>query len=505
MMVLNSKCEQLNMEKKMAIKERKKVSLMSDDQIDKLQDLERTQDLMEVQNLKLKEDLLSFKRRNKELVNNVEDLRNQVNLLKKEKENLSREIKRKMSTIESTQYESKEFLSPTFIMEELEKTIEFLEKTIGEHKNEIIILKENSKKELKLLEEIHEKERGNLISQISSLEAEILSMRKEKNNADISIELLKEEIKKELENLKCLKKKELKREIHEIKFLLKSSRENDQSSSSLNSPYVLKLKQQLKEALDDLRTSKRQRRILSEEKHEMEEMIETSTKSRDDLGERYMELLRENYKASSALKESEEEFKMILSKYEKAVSAMSSQQYLLENQSQTIANLENEKAELEGRVERSAGTSDVNTELSDTEKYLRVTMLSLEAKFTFEAENCKRLISVNNKLKQRLERSESECTALLSKSEKAEQSHKSLQSKLRTLRAECLTWKNKELKTQELRSRAEQSLKISEAEVLSLKQNLETANRRIKSLQLDLFLNSEFDSDLFSEDDSDDH
>ena len=282
MMVLNSKCEQLNMEKKMAIKERKKVSLMSDDQIDKLQDLERTQDLMEVQNLKLKEDLLSFKRRNTELVNNLEDLRNQVNLLKKEKENLSREIERKMSTIESTQYESKEFLSPTFIMEELEKTIEFLEKTIGEHKNEIIILKENSKKELKLLEEIHEKERGNLISQISSLEAEILSMRKEKNNADISIELLKEEIKKELENLKCLKKKELKREIHEIKFLLKSSRENDQSSSSLNSPYVLKLKQQLKEALDDLRTSKRQRRILSEEKHEMEEMIETSTKSRDD-------------------------------------------------------------------------------------------------------------------------------------------------------------------------------------------------------------------------------
>ena len=494
MKILNDKCDQLHKEKRIAVNERQKVALMSEDQIDKLHGLERSQGMMEVQNLQLQEDLLAYRLKNVHLMNNIKDLKNQLSLMKEEKENLSREINSKLNAKENT----KECLSPTFIVEELEKTIAFLEKTIGEHRKEMLDLKETSKKELRVLEEIYEKEKGDLTSQISSLQSEVKTVRNEKGKVDISIDLLKEEIRKELENLKLMKKKELKREIKEIKFLLRCSQVKEDWLSVSSSPYVLKLKQRLREALDDAATTRRQNRNLATENQQMEEMIEVTTKARDDLSEKYMELLREHYKSSSELKQSEDEFKQILAKYEKTVSAMSSQQYLLENQSQTIEKLTTENAELEEKLE-SYVKNKVETGLIDGQKELDVKILNLEANIQFESENCNRLSALNNKLKAKLERAELESANLLRKNEESARANKTLEKNLRTLRTECLTWKNKELKTQELKMKVEQDLKMNEAEMSSLRQNLDTANRRIKSLQLDIFLNSDQESDLSDE------
>ena len=63
-----------------------------------------------------------------------------------------------------------------------------------------------------------------------------------------------------------------------------------------------------------------------------------------------------------------------------------------------------------------------------------------------------------------------------------------------------LALQNKQLKAGELRTRAEQNLKMSESEVSTLRQDLDTANRRIKNLHLEMFLNSEPRADLNSED-----
>ena len=75
MKVLNSKCHQLKKERNFALQEQQKVALMSEDQLQKLHSLESVQDLMEVQNLKLKEDLLHYKIRNTDLLNNIAEVR----------------------------------------------------------------------------------------------------------------------------------------------------------------------------------------------------------------------------------------------------------------------------------------------------------------------------------------------------------------------------------------------------------------------------------------------
>ena len=90
--VLNSECQQLKKERNLALQEQQKVALMSEDQLEKLHSLETQQDLMEAQNLKLKEDLLKYKVRNADLLNNIADLRSQLSLLKEQKESISREI-----------------------------------------------------------------------------------------------------------------------------------------------------------------------------------------------------------------------------------------------------------------------------------------------------------------------------------------------------------------------------------------------------------------------------
>ena len=495
--ILNSKCNKLKKERNHALQEQQKVSLMSEDQLKKLHCLDVSQNLMEAQNLKLKEDLLKYKVRNADLLNNIADLRSQLSLLKEQKESISREIGWGKSNIKKKMEKSTETEITTV---ELEKNIARLETTIEENCQEILKLQENSKKELHLLEESHVKEKAELMSQIASLASEIKTMKDEKNNIDISVGMLQEEITREVEKFKSTKKRKLKKEIEELKFFLKfTETKDDERMYSANSSYILKLKNHLEEALDDLQTTRRQNRKLSEEKQQIEEIIEANSQAMEELREKYRKLIRENSKSSSLIKDLEEEFKQVLAKYEKTVSAMSSQQYLLENQSHIMAELENENAEMKEKLDSVVG-KQVETSLIDSEKYLRVKISNLEANFEFESENVKRLTSVNDKLKQKLERSERDCADLLRKAEETSQANKTLRSELRTFQAECLTLQNKQLKAGELRSRAEQNLKISEAEVSTLRRDLDTANRRIKNLHLEMFLNSESRSEPSSED-----
>merc|ERR1719220_753040 len=130
MKILNSKCHQLKKERNFAFQEQQKVALMSEDQLQKLHSLESVQDLMEVQNLKLKEDLLHYKIRNTDLLNNIADLRSQLSLLKEEKENISREISWGKSQLQKRKEKTRETEN---LVEHLENNIARLETTIEEN------------------------------------------------------------------------------------------------------------------------------------------------------------------------------------------------------------------------------------------------------------------------------------------------------------------------------------------------------------------------------------
>ena len=113
-------------------------------------------------------------------------------------------------------------------------------------------------------------------------------MKEEKINIDTSVGVIKKEIGREVEKLKFSKKRKLKREIEELKLFLKFSQStDDEGLYSANNSYILKLKHQLEEALDDLRTSRRQNMKLSDEKQQIEEIIEENSKAMDELRENY--------------------------------------------------------------------------------------------------------------------------------------------------------------------------------------------------------------------------
>ena len=89
---LKSKCEKCEQEKLNAVNDLKDTQVMSNDQLEKLYNLEKKQDLLEVENSRIKECLKQSDENNKELTQNINTLRAQMTKLDSENEKLKQKV-----------------------------------------------------------------------------------------------------------------------------------------------------------------------------------------------------------------------------------------------------------------------------------------------------------------------------------------------------------------------------------------------------------------------------
>ena len=92
---LKSKCEQWEQEKLNAVNDLKDTQVMSNDQLEKLCNLEKKQDLIEVENLRIKECLKQSDENNKELTKNINTSNAQMIKLHSENEKLKQKVVKK--------------------------------------------------------------------------------------------------------------------------------------------------------------------------------------------------------------------------------------------------------------------------------------------------------------------------------------------------------------------------------------------------------------------------
>ena len=86
------KCQKFEQEKRNAMNDLKDTQVMSNDQLEKLYNLEKKQDLLEVENSRIKECLKQSDENNKELTKNINTLRAQMTKLDSENEVVRSEI-----------------------------------------------------------------------------------------------------------------------------------------------------------------------------------------------------------------------------------------------------------------------------------------------------------------------------------------------------------------------------------------------------------------------------
>ena len=234
------------------------------------------------------------------------------------------------------------------LIEKLEFELVELENIIQDYEAKIAYLcRESSENEKRLVKE-NEKLKWEYQNDISDIQEKIQLISKERDNMKQKNETLERTID-ELESRNKFLQMDLQAKIVKTKSSLEVIQDESHSAIERNI-YIRKLKHQLEDSENERQSLKSKNKIISDEKYDLENMLSRCSKSKDNLNDRYMEKNKENLALTGLLKENEEELKVILKKYQTSVSALSSQQVVLDQQFQIIGSLENENEQLEQKI-----------------------------------------------------------------------------------------------------------------------------------------------------------
>ena len=502
---LQKRCEELKDAKLKAENELNNVHLMSWDQLEKLQNLELKQDFLEDENHKMIHNFNQVEKKNSDLKQNITNLESQVEMLKKVNKSFNIELSEKENQLENEIRNQEHWKSEyeiiiqschkkQLLIEKLEFELVELENIIQDYEAKIAYLcRESSENEKRLVKE-NEKLKWEYQNDISNIQEKIQLISKERDNMKQKNETLERTID-ELESRNKFLQMDLKAKIVKTKSSLEVIQDESHSAIERNI-YIRKLKHQLEDSENERQSLKSKNKIISDEKYDLENMLSRCSKSKDNLNDRYMEKNKENLALTGLLKENEEELKVILKKYQTSVSALSSQQVVLDQQFQIIGSLENENEQLEQKIkslEYEAANARNDKETVE-EIRMKMKISHLESNLEYEEANTSRLRLFLERAKSNMAASEAECASLLKKNEILSCNTKNLERQLKMLKGDFIRLQINENKASNKTKLTEHKLKVLDAENSALKSQNQQANQRLENLQLALFL--ELDSDL---------
>ena len=498
---LSVKCNILEQERQDAVNELQSTQLMSSDQIEKLCTLERKQDFLEAENEETRAKLMLSQKEYYGLTLHYQELQKK----KDDIEAANKELLKKISEMEISisKFETEIIFQQKTENGMLDEKIETMTGEIEKLKEEKDNLEEkiNSQtndhcSDVRVIRDAYQIEKENLDKQIVSLKEKLLDI------TDMNEKLLleKQHLDEKLAKIKELDYdgviSQLKLELKQNKALLRDA-QSDKNSGFKSEKLIKQLKNQLEETENEKLTLTRQKKNLEIDILDLQEKIDEQMEERKTLDNKFEIVTRENSLLNNQLKDNEEELENILARYKTSISTLTAHQTSLQNQAVIIAELENENINLTDKLEV------LQKKIIENEKQFadarcdnkhEIELKDLKQKLEHEF-NLKQKYEIQlEKLNEKIEESGKEQESIRKVNQHQEDINKKLTIQVKDLKEDIVTMQIREMDIIEKKNILEKKLEIAEAETITVRSQLDLANRRIEDLQLALNCDTESES-----------
>ena len=499
---LNMKCKMLEKEKQDAVNNLMSTQLMSTDQIDKLETLERKQDFLEAENRATREKLMFSENEFNKLTNQYYVLEQSKEQLERENHELIENIKHKSASLVKLETE-KDIKAEQTNIDKLDKRIEVLQdkiQTLHDEKksleDKMDLQRSDHYADIKEIRDAYQAEKEGLDTQLTTLKENLRSI----NEANERLNVEKKQLDEKLSKISQLDYEDaigqLKLELKQSQALVREA-QSGRAVTEATERLIKQLKSQLEEAELEKYASLRKKKTLEMDILDLEEKIHDLDIEKKSIESKYEDAVRENGLLNSQLKDNEDELENILAKYKSSIATLTDHQSSLQNQAIIIAELENENINLVEKMEslqkklcQSEETSDLTN--SDTKSELRIR--ELEHKIDLELTAKRRIESQIEKMNERLSESEKEQASAQKSVNIQEEVNRKLNTQMKDLKEDIVTLQIREMDIIEKKNILEKKLEIAEAETITVRSHLELANRRIEDLQMALNCDTESES-----------
>ena len=289
---------------------------------------------------------------------------------------------------------------------------------------------------------------------------------------------------------------QLKLDLKQMKTLLKCSQEEhkDTQDDSKNTRIIKMLKHQIEDIESERNTAIRQKKNIELDLIDLQDHIDQLSEAKTKIEKKYLDSAKEIVALATTYKENEDELEDIMRKYKTSVAAVSSQQVIMQNQSSAIIELEKEKIKLVESVTELSKNIEALEEDSKNcgkQKALEVKIKDLEYQLELETAGRQRSEIINERLKTKLENSESDTTVMKQANIAKEEVNRKLERQLKELKEEFITMQIQEMDMSEKKTILEKKVEIHDAEMEMLKSKLELAHQRIEGLHANLLSDSD--------------
>lgn len=370
-----------------------------------------------------------------------------------------------------------------------------------EHRREVA----NKEEELEDVRAAAQKKVKALEQQLENEHEERINFVREKHELETRIINLQEMASRSADEEQVSK---LKRDLKRTKALLKDAQlmvEKSRNESS-NKVVLRQLKNQLEDAEFSKTAAFKAKQNLELELGDVQQQLEDIMRSKSDLEDRLMRVSREKTDMSSQIEDNEEELHEVMKKYKASVSQLSVDQITIQEQSNRVTDLEEEKNQLKSQVsELTVKITSLEGEnlANPAQSRLELKVKELESKLELEQTTRGRMETQINRLKEAIEKLNHDCEGLRVKEAGAQDQARKLQRQLRDLKEDYASITQKEIEVNSKKNEFEKLLELAEAETVTSKNDLKLALKRIEDLQTAINGELDSESDLNSDGDSD--
>ena len=500
--ILTKRCDILEKEKQNAVQNLLATQVMSSEQIEKLCILERKQDFLEAENKQTREKLLNSENELNKLTNQYMELEKSKIAIDEENSALVQRIMENEELLKRHGDENRKSDAINHVVgldikiDDLQNKIQDLLGEKLELESKLDVQMSDHFADIKKIRDAYQLEKESLDDQLCSL--------KEKFNGinDLNEKLLfeKKQLDEKLSKLNQLDYEDcmdqLKLELKQSKALLRDAQINNALDAG-SEKIIKQLKSQLDEAELEKSASLRKKKNIEMDILDLQENIADLHVEKKEIEAKYENSLRENHLLNHQLKDNEEELENILSKYKSSIATLTDHQSSLQNQAVIIAELENENINLYDKIEALQKKikdieEDGNQNVVDKKSELRIN--ELEYQLQLELTSKTRCENQIEKFKDKLLETEKEQETARKSVECHEEVNKKLNIQIKDLKEDIVTLQIREMDITEKKNILDKKLEIAEAETITVRSQLELANRRIEDLQIALNCDTESES-----------
>ena len=387
-------------------------------------------------------------------------------------------------------------------LDDLAGQVQMLEQAKTKLEMSMAAMKKEHRRELSQKEDELEDSRSAAQKKVKALEQQLESEHeerihfvREKHDLETKIMNLQELASRSADEEQVAK---LKKDLKRTKALLKDAQVMvERSRSETSSKVVLR---QLKNQLEDAEFA-RTAAIKAKQNAEMElsdvqAQLDDVLRNKSDVEDKLYRLGREKADVQGQLEDNEEELADVMKKYKASVSQLSVDQITIHEQANTITDLEEERNKLkETLAEYAQKIQSLDGENVSTAQHnrLELKVKELESKLDLEHTTRGRMETQINRLKEGIEKLNSDCDHLRNKEQTAQEEVRKLQRHLRDSKEGYAQLQQKETEVNSKKNELEKQLEIAEAETVTAKNDLKLALKRIEDLQT--AINGELDSE----------